>query len=176
MTLLHAANLSYFHHTCKRLMIWWCGWGKPFVTTKLLRLNPLMKILLQPLDSTKLHNIDLYENESIWSSLPCRWWGQQCSCYIWLWCCFRLLVVTREWRWGVGSDSICWDLETNLAIRIWSMPVSSLIVLFCCKWVKNGIDNKGKPTYKWDDVGFLLVNFQHSLHEFYEPFVFASQV
>jgi hypothetical protein len=23
-----------------------------------------MKILLQPLDSTKLHNIDLYENES----------------------------------------------------------------------------------------------------------------
>ncbi len=42
--------------------------------------------------------------------------------------------------------------------------------------MKNLIDNNGNPTYKWDDVGFLLANFWHFLHEFDEPFVFLSQV
>jgi hypothetical protein len=48
--------------------------------------------------------------------------------------------------------------------------------LFCCSWVKNGIDNKGNPTYKQDEASFLLANFCHLLHEFDEPFVFPSQV
>jgi hypothetical protein len=54
--------------------------------------------------------------------------------------------------------------------------MSSFIVLFCCYWVKNGIDNRGNLTYKRDDVSFLLTNFKHLLHEFYEPFDFPSQV
>lgn len=54
--------------------------------------------------------------------------------------------------------------------------MSSPIILFQCEWVRNGIDNRGNPTYKWDDVGFLLVNFWHLLHEHNEPFVFPSQV
>jgi hypothetical protein len=27
-------------------------------------------------------------------------------------------------------------------------PMFSPIVLFCCSWVKNGIDNRGNPIYK----------------------------
>ncbi len=48
--------------------------------------------------------------------------------------------------------------------------MASSIVLFHCTWVKNEIDNKGNPTYKQDDVGFLLVNFHHILHEFNDLF------
>ncbi len=55
-------------------------------------------------------------------------------------------------------------------------PISSPIVLFPYKWMKNGNNNKGNLTYKQDDVGFLLVNFWHLLHEFDEPFVFPSHV
>ncbi len=54
--------------------------------------------------------------------------------------------------------------------------MSSAIFLFCCSWVKNGIDNKGNPTYKQDEASFLLANFRHLLYEFDEPFVFPSQV
>jgi hypothetical protein len=42
--------------------------------------------------------------------------------------------------------------------------------------VRNGIDNRSNPTYKWDDANFLLANFLHLLHEHNEPFVFPSQV
>jgi hypothetical protein len=48
--------------------------------------------------------------------------------------------------------------------------VPSPIVLFPYKGVKNGNDNKGNPTYKQDDVGFMLVNFWHFLHAFDGPF------
>jgi hypothetical protein len=43
-------------------------------------------------------------------------------------------------------------------------PMASPIVLFHCNWVKNGTNNKGNPTYKRDDVRFLLANFHHMLH------------
>jgi hypothetical protein len=52
----------------------------------------------------------------------------------------------------------------------------SPIVLFCCSWVKNGIDNRGNLIYKQDEACFLFANFHHLLHEFDEPFVFPSQV
>jgi hypothetical protein len=55
-------------------------------------------------------------------------------------------------------------------------PMSSLIVLFPYIGVKNGNDNKGNPTYKRDDVGFLLVNLWHLLHELDVPFVFPLHV
>jgi hypothetical protein len=55
-------------------------------------------------------------------------------------------------------------------------PMFSPIVLFHCCWVKNGTNNRGNPTYKRNDVSFLLANFRHLLHEFDEPFVFPSQV
>ncbi len=54
--------------------------------------------------------------------------------------------------------------------------MSSPIVLFCCSWVKNGIDNKSNRIYKQDETCFLFTNFCHLLHEFDEPFVFPSQV
>jgi hypothetical protein len=38
-------------------------------------------------------------------------------------------------------------------------PMSSPIVLFRCSWVKNGTDNRGNPTYKRDNAGFLIANF-----------------
>jgi hypothetical protein len=53
--------------------------------------------------------------------------------------------------------------------------MTSSTILFCCTWVKNEIDNKGNPTHKQDDVGFLLANFHHILHEFNES-VFPAQV
>jgi hypothetical protein len=55
-------------------------------------------------------------------------------------------------------------------------PMSSPIVLFYFSWVKNGIDNKGNPTYKQDNADFLFANFRHLLHELDEPFVFLSQI
>jgi hypothetical protein len=42
--------------------------------------------------------------------------------------------------------------------------------------MKNGNDNKGNPTYKRDDVSFLLANFWQLWHEFDEPFVFPLHV
>jgi hypothetical protein len=38
-------------------------------------------------------------------------------------------------------------------------PISSPIILFWCRWVKNGIDSRRNPTYRRDDVGFILANF-----------------
>jgi hypothetical protein len=35
-------------------------------------------------------------------------------------------------------------------------PIFSPILLFCCSWVENGIDNKSKCTYKQVDVSFLF--------------------
>jgi hypothetical protein len=76
LTLLHAIDLSYFHNTCRRLMIWRCGWGKPLVTTKLLRLNLLMKIL---------STFWFYQASQHWFigkwrhmviEFSCRWWIQ----------------------------------------------------------------------------------------------------
>jgi hypothetical protein len=55
-------------------------------------------------------------------------------------------------------------------------PMSSPIVLFHCSWVKNGTNNRGNPTYKRDNAGFLLAKFRHLLHELDEPFVFPSQI
>jgi hypothetical protein len=55
-------------------------------------------------------------------------------------------------------------------------PMSSPIVLFCCSWMKNGIDNRGNPTYKQDNADFWLANFWHLLHKLNEPFVFPSQI
>jgi hypothetical protein len=54
--------------------------------------------------------------------------------------------------------------------------MSTPIVLFWCDWVQNVLDNRGNPTYKWDDVGFLMANFRHMLLKDIEPFVFPSQV
>ncbi len=54
--------------------------------------------------------------------------------------------------------------------------MSSPIVLFRCSWVKNGTDNRGNPTYKQDNAGFLLANFRHLLHELNEPFMLPSQI
>jgi hypothetical protein len=50
------------------------------------------------------------------------------------------------------------------------------IVLFRCDWVWNASDNHGNPTYKRDDVGFLMANFRHMLPKDIELFVFPSQV
>jgi hypothetical protein len=30
--------------------------------------------------------------------------------------------------------------------------VSNPIILFQCDWVQNALDNKGNPTYKWDET------------------------
>jgi len=55
-------------------------------------------------------------------------------------------------------------------------PMSSPIVLFRCSWVKNGTDNKGNPTCKRDNAGFLIANFRHLLCELHQPFVSPSQI
>lgn len=55
-------------------------------------------------------------------------------------------------------------------------PISTPIILFWGDWVQNGLDNKGNPTYKQDQAGFLMANFKHMLLKSNEPFVFPSQV
>ncbi len=54
--------------------------------------------------------------------------------------------------------------------------MSAPIMLFRCYWVKHGTNNRSNPTYKRNDVSFLLANFRHLLHEFDKPLVFPSQV
>jgi hypothetical protein len=49
--------------------------------------------------------------------------------------------------------------------------VSIPVVLFKCDWVKNEVDRRGHPTYKRDEDGFLLANFNDD-----EPFVFPAQM
>jgi hypothetical protein len=44
-----------------------------------------------------------------------------------------------------------------------------------CAWVKNGNDVKGNPTYRQDEVGFLVCNFRCMMVEDEEPFVFLAQ-
>jgi hypothetical protein len=61
-------------------------------------------------------------------------------------------------------------------LQLDSGAMSTPIVLFRCDWVRNALDNCGNPTYKRDDVGFLMANFRHMLPEDIEPFVFPSQV
>lgn len=48
-------------------------------------------------------------------------------------------------------------LKQNLKLDY--VPMFSPILLFCCSWVKNGIDNKSNCTYKLDDVSFLFEFF-----------------
>ncbi len=47
--------------------------------------------------------------------------------------------------------------------------MSTPIVLFRCDWVRNASNNRGNPTYKRDDAGFLMANFRHMLLEDIEP-------
>jgi hypothetical protein len=55
-------------------------------------------------------------------------------------------------------------------------PISQLVILFKCDWVRNGLDRWGNATYKCDVDGFLLVNFQQLKAWVDEPFVFLAQV
>jgi hypothetical protein len=50
------------------------------------------------------------------------------------------------------------------------------VVLFKCEWVKNEVDRRGHPTYKHDEDGFLLANFNALKANDDEPFVFLAQV
>ena len=53
-------------------------------------------------------------------------------------------------------------------------PVHTPIILLRCKWFKRQ-DNRGNSTYRWDDLGFLLVNSWHKLPHLFDPFIFSSQ-
>jgi hypothetical protein len=55
-------------------------------------------------------------------------------------------------------------------------PVSILVVLFKCDWVKNEVDRRGHTTYKRDDDSFLLANFNALKANDDEPFMFIAQV
>lgn len=50
-------------------------------------------------------------------------------------------------------------LKENL--QFYYGPTTSPFMSFHYIWVKYGIDNKGNPTYKWNDARFLLANFYH---------------
>jgi hypothetical protein len=54
--------------------------------------------------------------------------------------------------------------------------VFQLVVLFKCDWVTPRFDRWGNPTYRWDEDGFLLINFRNLKVEVTEPFVFPSQM
>jgi len=50
------------------------------------------------------------------------------------------------------------------------------MVLFKYDWVKKKFDRWGNPTYKWDENGFLMANFQALKAQEDEPYVFPTQV
>jgi hypothetical protein len=43
-----------------------------------------------------------------------------------------------------------------------------------CAWIKNGNDVKGNPTYRQDEVGFLVCHFQYMMANNEKPF-FSAQ-
>ena len=53
-------------------------------------------------------------------------------------------------------------------------PLRTPVILFRCEWLKIE-DNRGNPTYVWDDAGFMVVNSRHKLPKMSEPFIFPSQ-
>ncbi len=55
-------------------------------------------------------------------------------------------------------------------------PISQPVILFKCDSIRNGLDRWGNATYKRDDDGFLLVNFQQLKAWVDEPYVFPAQV
>ncbi len=55
-------------------------------------------------------------------------------------------------------------------------PVSIQVVLFKCDWVKNEVVRRGHPTYKRDEDGFLLANFNALKANDDEPCVFPTQM
>jgi len=67
---------------------------------------------------------------------------------------------------GISKDIILLDYG----------PISQPVILFKCDWVRNGLDRWGNATYKHDDHGFLLVNFQQLKAWVDEPYVFPAQV
>jgi len=38
-------------------------------------------------------------------------------------------------------------------------PISTPIIFMWCAWVRNKNDVKGNPTYRQDEVGFLVCNY-----------------
>ncbi len=54
--------------------------------------------------------------------------------------------------------------------------VSIPVVLFKCDWVKNEFNRRGHPTYKHDEDGFVLTNFNALKVSDNKPFVFPTQV
>ncbi len=167
LTLLHANNLSYFHNTCRRLMIWWCGWRKPFVTTKLLRSNLLAKILF---------TFQFYQASQHWLIGRWRHMVIELLCSTLLHMTLVLLLFFSSHK---GMMMKCWEWFNML--RSWKRSCNwnmvkclhQLCYFFTNEWKMGMTCN---PTYKQDDVGFLHVNFWHLLHEFDKPFVFPSHV
>ncbi len=51
-------------------------------------------------------------------------------------------------------------------------PISTPIIFMWCAWVWNGSDVRGNPTYKWDEVGFLLAKFWYMIAEGEDPLFF----
>jgi hypothetical protein len=66
--------------------------------------------------------------------------------------------------WGLFKDIILLDYG----------HVSQVLILFKCYWVINKVDKWGNPTYKCDEDGFLLANFQHLKGQVDEPYVFPT--
>lgn len=48
------------------------------------------------------------------------------------------------------------------------------VIIFRCEWIKRE-DNRNNPTFVWDDIGFLTINFCHKLPLMSKPFIFPSQ-
>jgi hypothetical protein len=67
---------------------------------------------------------------------------------------------------GIMQDIILFDYGA----------VSIPVVLFKCDSVKNEVNRRGQPTYKRDEDGFLLANFNALKVNDDEPFVFLAQV
>jgi len=47
-------------------------------------------------------------------------------------------------------------LDTCCILHLDSDPIFLLIILVCCQWVTNMIDNRGNSIYKQDDIRFKL--------------------
>ncbi len=90
---------------------------------------------------------------------------------------YGVASIFGQWQAHMGDEhaSIRYVGVFKDILRLDYGPISTPIILMRCAWVQNESDVKGNPTYRRNEVGFLLANFQYMKVEEEGPFLFPTQ-
>jgi hypothetical protein len=78
---------------------------------------------------------------------------------------YGVASMFSEWQSHIGDEhaSLQYVGVFKDILKLDYGPISTPIILIQCAWVWNGSDVRGNPTYKWDEVRFLLPNFWYMI-------------